>query len=47
MTTFYDDGMQSYGLAVDLNSSDAVGMCGGTGCKSVGDVALPALDDER
>lgn len=44
VTTFYDDGKESYELAVDLRSSDAAGMCGGTGCKSVGDVALPSLE---
>lgn len=41
VSTFHDDGADSYALSVELNSSDATGMCGGDGCKSVGDVALP------
>ncbi|MFT3927506.1 MAG: hypothetical protein QM778_33545 [Myxococcales bacterium] len=44
VTTYYDDSAQSYGLAVDLNSSNAAGMCGGSGCKNLGEVPLPALE---
>jgi hypothetical protein len=43
VSTYYDDGDAGLGLTVDVNSSDAVGMCGEGGCKSVGDVALPPL----
>ncbi len=31
------------GIQLSLNSSEAAGMCGGTGCKQVGDVELPFL----
>lgn len=45
VSTYFDDGTASYGLSVDLRSDQAAGMCGGdTGCKSVGDVALPVID---
>jgi hypothetical protein len=43
VSTYYDDGAAGLGLSIPLNSSDATGMCGGDGCKQVGDVDLPAL----
>jgi hypothetical protein len=43
VSTYYDDGADGLGLSIPLNSSDATGMCGGDGCKKVGDVELPAL----
>lgn len=41
VSAFIDDGEQAGGFAVDLDSRDAVGMCGGSGCKDVGEVAIP------
>ena len=43
VSTYYDDGDKSYGLAVSVNSGEAAGMCGGDGCKSVGEVAIAPL----
>jgi hypothetical protein len=44
VSTYFDDGSATgLGLTVDVVSSDAVGMCGGDGCKKVGDVDLPVL----
>lgn len=45
VSTFYDDGSESFGLEVNLSSDQAAGMCGGSsGCKDVGDVTLPSID---
>jgi len=44
VSTYYDDGKDGLGLEVPVNSADATGMCGGSGCKSVGDVDLPTLE---
>ncbi len=44
VSSFFSDGQRSFGLQVDLRSDNAAGMCGGsTGCKDLGQVALPAL----
>ena len=45
VSTFFDDGSESFELAVNLRSDQASGMCGGTtGCKDVGEVTLPSID---
>jgi hypothetical protein len=43
VSTFYEADGEAFGIEVEVKSSDATGMCGGDGCKDVGDVALPAL----
>lgn len=40
----FDDGQTAYGLAADLRSDEASGMCGGTGCKDIGSVTLPIVE---
>ena len=45
VSSFHDDGADTGGFAVELDSRDAVGMCGGdSGCKDVGEVAIPILE---
>lgn len=42
---FADSKANSLGIQVSVNSADATGMCGGSGCKQVGDVELPVLKE--
>ncbi len=42
---FADGKADSLGIQVSVNSSQAAGMCGGDGCKQVGEVELPAIKD--
>jgi Carboxypeptidase regulatory-like domain len=44
VSTYFDDGAEAFGLEVALDSAAAAGMCGGSGCKQLGDVALPRLN---
>jgi hypothetical protein len=44
VSTFFADGEESFGLEVELRSDVASGMCGGSGCKDVGDVTLGASE---
>jgi Carboxypeptidase regulatory-like domain len=43
VSTYFDDGAEAFGLEVALDSAQAAGMCGGSGCKQLGNVALPRL----
>jgi hypothetical protein len=44
VSTYFDDGAEAFGLEVALDSGEAAGVCGGSGCKQLGDVALPRLN---
>lgn len=44
VSTYYDDGDATFGLRVNVDSKEATGMCGGDGCKQLGDLTLPRLD---